>query len=61
MILRAVAIAASLAATVAFAPNNHASGEWRAYGADLANTKYSPLDRITRENVGRLRVAWRWR
>jgi quinoprotein glucose dehydrogenase len=35
-------------------------GEWRVYGADLANTKYSPLDQINAENFSRLRVAWRW-
>ena len=31
------------------------------YGADLANTKYAPLDQISRDNVATLRVAWRWR
>ena len=36
-----------------------AAGEWRAYGGDLANTKYSPLDQITADNFGTLRVAWR--
>jgi quinoprotein glucose dehydrogenase len=36
-------------------------GEWRYYGGDLANSKYSPLDQITRENFGRLRLAWRWK
>jgi quinoprotein glucose dehydrogenase len=35
--------------------------EWRAYGGDLANTRYSPLASITRDNVASLRVAWRWR
>jgi quinoprotein glucose dehydrogenase len=38
-----------------------AAGEWRSYGGDLANTKYSPLDQITGENFGRLRTAWRWK
>ena len=36
-------------------------GEWRHYGADLAGTKYSPLDQIDRDNVDQLDVAWRWR
>jgi quinoprotein glucose dehydrogenase len=36
------------------------TGEWTAYGADLGNTKYSPLDQITAENFSRLRIAWRW-
>ncbi len=34
-------------------------GEWRAYGADKAGTKYSPLDEINRETIGNLRIAWR--
>jgi quinoprotein glucose dehydrogenase len=46
---------------IAIAPNNRPIGEWRAYGGDLANTKYAPLDEITRENVRSLRIAWRWR
>ena len=36
-------------------------GEWRAFGADAANTKYSPLDQITSDNFTELEVAWRWR
>ena len=35
-------------------------GEWRAFGADPANTKYSPLDQITAENFTDLEIAWRW-
>ena len=35
-------------------------GEWRSYGGDAGSTKYSPLDQITRDNVGDLRIAWRW-
>jgi glucose dehydrogenase len=38
-----------------------AAGEWRAYGADLANTKYSPLSQIDRNNFSRLQIAWRWK
>jgi quinoprotein glucose dehydrogenase len=34
-------------------------GEWRAYGADKAGTKYSPLDEINRDTIGNLRIAWR--
>ncbi len=36
-------------------------GEWRTYGGDLANTRYSPLDQITAENFSTLEVAWRLR
>ena len=35
------------------------TGEWRAYGADTAGTRYSPLDQITADNAGDLRVVWR--
>jgi quinoprotein glucose dehydrogenase len=34
--------------------------EWRTYGADLANTRYAPLDQIDRSNFDRLAVAWRF-
>ncbi|MEZ6023628.1 MAG: PQQ-binding-like beta-propeller repeat protein [Hyphomonadaceae bacterium] len=34
--------------------------EWRHYGADLAATKYAPLDLLNADNVGRLTVAWEW-
>lgn len=35
-------------------------GQWPAYGGDTANTKYAPLDQITKDNVSQLEVAWRW-
>src|SRR5262245_46399695 len=31
------------------------SQEWRTYGADLASTRYSPLDQITKDNFSKLR------
>jgi len=37
-----------------------ARGEWPAYAGTYASAKYSPLDQITRANVGSLRVVWRW-
>jgi len=40
-------------------PGN-AAGEWRAYGHDLANTRYSPLDQIGPQTLANLQVAWRW-
>jgi quinoprotein glucose dehydrogenase len=36
-----------------------ARGDWPTYGGDLASTKYSPLDQITRDNFSALQVAWR--
>jgi quinoprotein glucose dehydrogenase len=35
-------------------------GEWPAYGHDLANTRYSPLDQIGPATLADLHVAWRW-
>ncbi|KJZ31861.1 methanol dehydrogenase [Paracoccus sp. S4493] len=34
------------------------AGQWAIQTGDYANTRYSELDQITRENVGDLRVAW---
>jgi quinoprotein glucose dehydrogenase len=36
-------------------------GEWRTYGADLANTRYSPLTQISAQNFNQLEVAFRFR
>jgi quinoprotein glucose dehydrogenase len=33
--------------------------EWRYFGGNKAFTRYSPLDQITRDNVGNLRIVWR--
>ena len=35
--------------------------EWPTYGGDLASTRYSPLDQITKENFNKLEVAWRFK
>ena len=34
-------------------------GEWRYYGGDQANTRYSPLDQIDRDNFEELELVWR--
>jgi quinoprotein glucose dehydrogenase len=36
-------------------------GEWTTYGADLGNSRYSPLDQITGANFGTLEIAWRFK
>jgi glucose dehydrogenase len=33
--------------------------EWRYYSGDNGSTKYSPIDQITKSNVGSLKIAWR--
>jgi quinoprotein glucose dehydrogenase len=37
------------------------NGEWRSYGGDLANTRYSSLDQISAQNFNQLEVAFRFR
>ena len=37
------------------------AGEWTTYGGDLANTRYSPLDQINKDNFNKLEVAWRFK
>jgi quinoprotein glucose dehydrogenase len=41
------------------APPSTATGEWPTYGADLANSKYSPLEQVNASNFASLRLAWR--
>jgi len=36
-------------------------GEWRSYGADLRQTRYSPLDQVNAANFSKLEVAWRFK
>src|SRR5579863_6772784 len=36
------------------------NGEWRTYGGDLGNTRYSPLDQINAANFNKLQIAWRF-
>jgi quinoprotein glucose dehydrogenase len=33
--------------------------EWKTYGADLASSRYAPLDQINKDNFSKLRIAWR--
>ena len=60
MLLAAGGVAAWLGAGVGLhAQSGAAAGEWRAYAADKAGSKYTPLDQITKDNVADLRIAWR--
>jgi len=38
-----------------------AKGDWPHYTADLAGTRYSPLDQINASNFSKLEVAWRFK
>ena len=35
------------------------AGDWPQYANDIRGTKYSPLDQINKDTVGRLSIAWR--
>jgi len=37
------------------------NGEWRTWGGDSGNTRYSPLDQINSTNFNKLEVAWRFK
>jgi quinoprotein glucose dehydrogenase len=50
-----------LAATPLLGQAGARNGEWPTYGGDLANTRYSPLDQINRDNFNDLEVAWRFK
>ena len=41
------------------AQSGPADVEWRHYSGDNGSTKYSPLAQITKDNITRLRMAWR--
>src|SRR6267142_2673402 len=42
-------------------PAKPKGAEWPTYGGDLASTRYSPLDQITRDNFNKHEVAWRFK
>ena len=53
-----------LMALAAVAPRGQAGpkvGEWPTYGADLASTRYSPLDQINADNFNKLQLAFRFK
>lgn len=40
--------------------SDSASGDWPAYAADKASSKYSSLDQVGPDNVADLQIAWTW-
>jgi len=53
-------LAACSPAVIAQPAGDGALVQWPIYGGTLAAQHYSPLDQIDADNVGDLRVAWRW-
>src|SRR5512138_284616 len=56
-----VAIAVAALAAGVHGQSKPKAGEWTTYGGDLASTRSSPLDQITRDNFNKLEVAWRFK
>ncbi len=54
-----IGIAVALGTTFVAAQQGSRGGEWTRYGADSGATRYAPLDQINKDNVARLRMAWR--
>ncbi len=48
-------------ATRASAQSAANGSEWSSYGADLANTRYRPLDQINAANFNKLEIVWRFK
>jgi quinoprotein glucose dehydrogenase len=53
-------VVASLTISVA-GQSGAKNGEWRHYGGDIGNTRYSPLDQINGSNFSKLEIAWRFK
>src|SRR5580658_2477145 len=53
--------AAALAAIAAACAQTSNPNEWPSYAADLAGTRYRPLDQINASNFNKLEVAWRFK
>ena len=49
----------SLIPALAFAQYHPKDTEWASYAADLAGTRYRPLDQINASNFNNLEIAWR--
>jgi quinoprotein glucose dehydrogenase len=52
----------ALFAIACFGQSQHfKDSEWPTYGADLASTRYRPLDQINASNFSKLEIAWRFK
>lgn len=63
--IRAVALLGLATCAASAAPPGRQSDDdepqWGSYGGDPGGNRHSPLTQITRENVGRLKIAWTYR
>ena len=58
---RAATLATALVAAAALSAQSAKDGDWPTYAADLAATRYRPLDQINAANFNKLEVAWRFK
>src|ERR1700684_604220 len=58
---RRTLIACAIAGLPALAQTGAKNGEWRSYGGDTGNTRYSPLDQINASNFNKLETAWHFK
>lgn len=58
--IRQMILGVAMASTL-MAQTGAKNGEWRSYGGDTANTRYSPLDQIDGSNFNKLQLAWHFR
>ena len=58
---RAVLLLGGILGILAASPRGQSHAvQWPYFGGDLAGSKYSAADQITRANVADLDVAWEW-
>ncbi len=58
---RCAGVAVLLCLPAALSAQSAKDGEWPTYAADLAATRYRPLDQINAANFNKLEVAWRFK
>src|ERR1035437_6907958 len=56
-----ITTAIAVMALCASAQTKNKDGEWPSYAADLAGTRYRPLDQINPSNFSKLEIAWRFK
>ena len=61
MRLRAIAFAATLAATSLYAQKPMPTDSWPTYNGDFSGRRFSPLTKINDRNVNELSLAWMYR
>jgi len=60
-VIRPAILIVLLSAAPSLAQRGVTDGQWHRHNGDAGATRYSGLDQITRENVGSLEIAWRFR